>query len=276
MGRIDAHQHFWQFDLVRDSWITDKMYILQKDFLPEDIEPALYHYGFDGCIAVQADQSDNETSFLVGLAAQNPFIKGVVGWADLTADNLGDKLARYTDIPVIKGFRHILQAEPNRAYMLTPLFKNGIRALGRYNYTYDILIYEDQLPFIPEFVREFPDQRFVIDHLAKPNLRINELSEWKKHMTAIAQYPNVSCKISGMVTEADWHYWKKQDFTACMDVVFEAYGAKRVMYGSDWPVCRLAATYGEVLSIADAYVSQLTQTEQDQFWGLNAAKFYKL
>ncbi len=276
MQRIDSHQHFWNYDPVKHSWINDDMEIIRADFLPEDLEPILHEYGFSGCISVQADQTEEENTMLLDHAAKHDFIKGVVGWIDFKAEDIDDRLAYYQQFKKLKGFRHILQGEADRAFMLNADFKRGISKLHKFGYTYDILIYTDQLGYANEFAAAFPDQPFVIDHLAKPQIKDGNITDWAKDMKAIAQNQNVGCKVSGMVTEADWKAWKAEDFTPYMDVVFEAFGADRVMFGSDWPVCRVAATYGEMLSIVEGYVAKLSATEQAKFWGDNAIGFYKL
>ncbi|HEY9534501.1 MAG TPA: amidohydrolase family protein [Mucilaginibacter sp.] len=276
MQRIDSHQHFWNYDPVAHAWINDDMEIIRQDFLPHDLEPILQEYGFHGCVSVQADQSETENHFLLEHAINNDFIKGVVGWVDFKAENIEERLSYYKQFNKMKGFRHVLQGEVDRAYMLQADFKRGIGKLKQFGYTYDILIYTDQIGFANEFAAAFPDQPFVIDHLAKPKIKGREIDQWAKDMRAIARNQNVSCKLSGMVTEADWKNWKPEDFTPYIDVIFEAFGAGRVMYGSDWPVCRVAATYGEMLSIPEAYVSKLSTDEQDKFWGGNAVKFYGL
>lgn len=276
MHRIDAHQHFWQYHPVRDAWITAEMAAIKRDFLPEDLEPLLAANGFDGCVLVQSDQSEAHNGFMMQLATEHPFIKGVVGWVDLCAENIKDRLSYYQEQKIIKGFRHVLQAEQNRAFMLRPAFKRGIAALREFGFAYDILIYADQLPYIPEFVSSFPEQKFVIDHIAKPNIKEKQFEDWQKHMKAAAQHENVSCKISGMVTEADWQHWKKEDFTPYVDTVVEAFGADRIMFGSDWPVCLVAASYAEVVNIVKEYFTSFSATEQDKFFGQNAIRFYNL
>jgi len=276
MSRIDSHQHFWNYDPVRHDWINDDMEIIRQDFLPQDLAPILHEYGFSGCVAVQVDQSETENHFLLEQAINNDFIKGIVGWVDFKAENIEERLAYYKQFEKLKGYRHILQGEADRAYMLNADFKRGISKLKQFGYTYDILIYTDQLDYANEFAATFPEQPFVIDHLAKPKIKDGEITEWTKAIRTIAQNDNVSCKISGMVTEADWKNWKSEDFTPYLDVVFEAFGADRVMFGSDWPVCRLAATYGETLAIAENYVAKLSKTEQDKFWSDNVVKFYGL
>ncbi len=275
-GRIDSHQHFWKYDAVRDSWITNEMSVIQKDFLPHDLQLVLQQNGFEGCVLVQSDQSEEHNQFLLEQASGNDFIKGIVGWIDLRAEDVKERLAYYKQFNIIKGFRHVLQGEADRALMLKPEFLRGIAALQPFNFTYDILIYADQLKFIPEFVAAFPQQKFVIDHMAKPNIKAQGIDEWTKDMMAEAVYENVSCKISGMVTEADWKNWKKEDFTPYIDVVCEAFGPDRIMFGSDWPVCLVAASYEEMTSIVSEYFSSFTQNEQELFFGRNAINFYNL
>ncbi len=276
MNKIDAHQHFWQFDPVRDSWINEEMKSIQKDFFPEDLLPLLMQNGLEGCVAVQASQSETETDFLIGLARAHEFIRGVVGWVDLQAEDIAEILAKYQSFPIVKGFRHVLQGEPQRDLMLQPNFKRGIAALQFYNFTYDILIFPDQLQFSKELVAAFPNQKFVIDHLAKPYIKRKEITAWKADIEAIAVYENVYCKISGMVTEADWRTWKQEDFVPYLDVVVNAFGTDRIMFGSDWPVCQVAASYEDVIKIVKDYFSTFSKDEQAQFFGLNAKRFYSL
>lgn len=274
--RIDAHQHFWKFDPIRDHWIDDTMRDIQQDFLPHHLAPILRQHHFDGCIAVQADQSEEENRFLLKLAAENNFIKAIVGWVDLQAIQVEERLAYYAEHPVIKGFRHVLQGEPERDLMLSPAFKNGIRQLAHYHFTYDILIFPDQIGYAETLVKAFPNQKFIIDHLAKPSIKSQDILAWKRDIASIAKCENLSCKVSGLVTEAHWKNWKQQDFTACLNVVFEAFGSKRLLYGSDWPVCNLAGGYGKAMSILENYTDKLTVTERQDLFGGNALRFYNL
>ena len=276
MLKVDAHQHFWVFDPVRDSWISDEMSVVQRDFLPEDLEPVLKENGMDGCVAVQADQTETQNHFLIELADENPFIKGIVGWVDLRAGNIEGRLDYYSQFKLMKGFRHVLQGEEDRALMLNPAFMNGISRLKNHGFTYDILIFPDQLQYVTDFVKTFPDQQFVIDHIAKPDIKNQKIDDWAKGIRAVAENENLHCKLSGMVTEADWKNWKTEDFMPYMDVVFEAFGADRVMFGSDWPVCQVAASYFEMKGIAKAYTNKLSASEQAKFWGENAVEFYNL
>lgn len=276
MNKIDAHQHFWKFDLTRDSWITDNMKMLRRDFLPYDLEPLLRENGFDACVVVQSDQSEEENHFQIANAEKYPFIKGVVGWVDFQAEDVEEKLSYYSQFPKLKGFRHVLQGESDRAFMLRPAFKRGVSKLKLFDYTYDILIFQDQLAYAKELVSAFPDQPFVLDHLAKPDIRSGAIQEWKKNIKALAEHENVSCKISGMVTEANWENWKVQDFTPYLDVAVAAFGTNRIMFGSDWPVCQVAASYKQVTDLVKDYFSSFTQNEQANFFGGNASTFYRL
>ncbi len=275
--KIDAHQHFWKFDPIRDSWIGDEMYSIRKDFLPGDLLPVLQDTGIDGCVSVQADQSEEENDFLLDNAARYDFIKGVVGWVDLQHPDVEDRLARYRSFPVLKGFRHVLQGERDRALMLKPAFKRGIGSLKKFGYTYDILIYPDQLGYAREFIAGFPDQPFIIDHIAKPHIKDRYITEeWKDAIRAVAAHGNAYCKISGMVTEADWKHWKPEHLKPYMDTVVEAFGTERILYGSDWPVCLVAADYRQVLQLVQDYFSSFSQDEQAAFFGGNAINFYHL
>ena len=275
MEKVDAHQHFWNFDPLRDSWITEDMEVIRHDFLPHDLKPLMDANGLNSCIAVQADQSENETDFLLGLASENEFIKGVVGWIDLCADTIHERLEYYSQFPKLKGFRHILQAEPIE-FILKPEFQRGITALQVYGFTYDILIYPQHLPVIPDLIRGGNEQKFILDHLAKPNIKNGTSATWAADLKKLAFHKNVFCKLSGMVTEADHKTWKKEDIYPYMDKVLEFFGPERLLFGSDWPVCRLAASYGQVCDLMNAYLERLTIHEQDLIWGKNAALFYKL
>ena len=272
--KIDAHQHFWRYSPITHSWINDSMAVLKRDFLPEDLKPELKKKSFNGCIAVQAVQSEAENDFLLDLADNNDFIKGVVGWLDLRADNIDERLAHYSKHPKFCGLRHVVQDEPDDEFLLRDDFKRGISKLKQYNLTYDILIFEKQLPAALKFVEAFPDQSFVLDHIAKPLIVRHELNPWKEYIQKLAEFPNVYCKVSGLVTEAHWKNWKKTDLTPYLDVVFEAFGTQRVMVGSDWPVCKLAASYEQVVDIIQTYIQGFSPTEKADIMGNNAANFY--
>ncbi|WP_158827492.1 amidohydrolase family protein [Mucilaginibacter lacusdianchii] len=276
MYKIDSHQHFWQFDKERDSWITDDMEVIRRNFLPDDLQPLLSKHGLQGCIAVQSDQSEEHNSFLLKLADEYDSIKGVVGWVDLQAYDVEDRLKRYRQYKKMKGFRHVLQGEPQRDLMLTEAFKHGIGLLSKYGFTYDVLIFPDQLQYTAQLVRQFPDQAFIIDHIAKPDIKNQTIDDWARDIQTVAQYQNVSCKVSGMVTEANWHQWQEKDFEPYLDVVFKAFGAGRLLYGSDWPVCMVAGGYGRMIELVKNYTTQLSAHEQDLFWGDNAARIYQI
>ena len=274
--RIDAHQHFWHYDPVRDSWINEKMAVLKRDFLPPELIQRMREAGIDRSIAVQADQSEKETKFLLDVAEDNEAIAGVVGWIDLLDGNIERRLEYFSEYQKLRGFRHIVQAEPDDRFMMRKDFLHGISCLARHNFTYDILIYFSQLPAANELVRRFPSQKFVIDHLAKPSIKSGEITAWTRAIRSLAESPNVYCKISGLVTEADWKRWRQSDFTPYLDTVFEAFGSERLMFGSEWPVCLLAASYAQVKEIIENYTRDLSATEKANIFGLNAARFYGL
>ncbi|RUT68304.1 amidohydrolase [Flavobacterium cupreum] len=273
--RIDAHQHFWKFDPLRDSWIDATMRKIQRDFLPEDLLPLLTANKFEGCVAVQASQSEEETKFLLDLASKNDFIKGVVGWVDLRDKNVAKRLEYFSVHEKVKGFRHVVQGEPDD-FMFRADLRNGIAALRQFDYTYDILIFHRQLPAAIDLVNHFHDQPFVIDHVAKPDIKAGNISSWKKDIQEIAKAENVSCKISGMVTEADWSSWKEDDLKPYLDVIFENFSTDKLMFGSDWPVCNVAANYNLIVKTLEDYIAQFSIEEQNKIWSENAKMFYRL
>jgi L-fuconolactonase len=275
MIRLDAHQHFWKYNPRRDAWITDDMAAIQRDFLPVDLEGTLAANGFDGCVAVQADQSLDETQFLLDLAARHPFIKGVVGWVDLLSPRLAETLETLAHDPRLRGIRHVAQAERDDFLAQDDVIR-GIGRLGRLGLTFDILVFDRQLPAALTLTSRLPDQAFVLDHLAKPRIKEGRLEPWATRLKELARRPNVCCKISGLVTEADWTGWHREDLRPYLDVVFDAFDADRVMFGSDWPVCLIAATYERVLGVVDEYAAALSADERDGLFGGNAARFYGL
>ncbi len=273
--RIDSHQHFWDYHPVKHSWIDNSMDVLRRDFMPDELQDVLMEKNMTGCVAVQAEQSEAETSFLLNLAVNHTFIKGVVGWVDLCELKVAARLAHFAADSAFKGVRHILQSEPDD-FMLGKAFCNGIAQLEQFNLSYDILVFPNQLKNTVKLVERFPEQRFVLDHLAKPYIKDGKISAWKTDIEILAKHKNVHCKISGMVTEADVLNWDENDFKPYMDVVFEAFGTNRLMFGSDWPVCLLAGNYSRVLSITENYIKQFTDEEQSMIMGKNAADFYAL
>ncbi len=274
--RIDSHQHFWKYNAQRDQWITDEMAVLKRDFLPEHLIPELSANHIDGCVAVQADQSEEETSFLLQMADQCEAVKGVVGWIDLRADDVAQRLTSLSKNKKLRGFRHVVQAEPDDRFMLGNAFLRGVSFLKQFNFTYDILIYPRQLPAAIELAARFPNQPFVIDHIAKPAIKDGHRQPWARQMHEVAASPNVYCKISGLVTEASWRSWRGEDFKPYLDTVFEAFTPSRLMFGSDWPVCLLAGTYGQVFELIADYTRGLSAGDQEKIFGLNAQRFYRL
>jgi L-fuconolactonase len=273
---IDSHQHFWRYDAVRDAWITEAMAVLQRDFLPEHLVTELTANAMDASVAVQADQSETETMLLLDFAKENERIAGVVGWVDLRSPNLAERLEYFSRFPKLRGFRHIAQAEPDDRFLVREDFVRGVAQLRTFGFTYDILVYPKQLPAAIELVTRLPEQRFVIDHLAKPEIKAGKTEPWATYMRKIAQHQNVFCKVSGLVTEGDWKHWKPDDFRPYLDVLFDAFGPDRLMFGSDWPVCLLAGSYRQVKQLVETYVKDFSQADREKIFGGNAALFYGL
>jgi L-fuconolactonase len=274
--RVDAHQHFWRYDPQEYAWIDGTMGALRRDFLPADLEPELQRAGFAGCVAVQARQTLEETRWLLQLAEQFPFVKGVVGWVDLRSPGLGAVLESLAGNRKLVGVRHMVQSEPDDLFLLRPDFLRGIARLEEFGLAYDVLIYAKHLGVAAEFVARFPLQRFVLDHLAKPPIKSGDLREWGRGIGELAKFPNLMCKLSGLVTEADWAAWRPEQIAACVDVAFACFGAGRLMIGSDWPVCTLAGPYGRVMRLVMEYVERCTAAEREAVLGGNAARFWRL
>ncbi len=275
MKIIDTHQHFWNYDPKRHDWINEDMQAIQKDFLPEQLAILLKENQVAGCISVQVDQTKEETEFLLALAKQHSFIKGIVGWVDLSASDLEQTLEYYRDAQALKGFRHIVQGEA-AGFMMQPKFIQGLQKLPAHHYTYDLLIYAHQLKEANELIKQLNELPIVIDHVAKPNIKNGEIEDWKKEITAIAKYPNVHCKISGMATEANWESWSMAGLQPYLDTVVEAFGTERIMFGSDWPVCLVATSYSKWLKGVQNYFNTFSSAEQEAIFAGNAIKFYKL
>jgi L-fuconolactonase len=274
MTRLDAHQHFWKYSPEDYGWINDEMAALKRDFLPCDLEPLLAASGFGGCIAVQARQSLEETRWLLELAERNDFIKGVVGWADLCSAELPDQFERFARHPKLVGVRHVVQDEADDEFMLRTEFRRGIARLAEFELAYDLLIHPRHLPVAAKLVGEFPKQRFVLDHIAKPAIADGLMQPWERGLRELAKFENVYCKLSGMVTEARWRQWSAKDFKPYLDVVFEAFGAERLMMGSDWPVCTLSGDYADVMGIVLKWMETIPTVARDGVLGLNCARFY--
>jgi L-fuconolactonase len=273
--RIDSHQHFWRFNPADYGWMKSD-WPIRRNFLPVDLEKELRASNLDGCVAVQARQSLEESRWLLQLAEGAPMIRGVVGWVDLCSPNVEKELEGLARRPKFVGVRHVAQDEPDDRFILREDFQRGIGTLRRFGLTYDLLIFPRQLPAAIALAERFPEQPFVLDHLSKPPIKDRVLSPWREQIRQLAKFSDVLCKVSGMVTEADWQNWRADDFKPYLDVVFEAFGPDRLMFGSDWPVCLLAGSYQRVIELVENYVSRLGSDTEAKFFGGNAAKFYGL
>jgi L-fuconolactonase len=274
--RIDAHQHYWIYNADEYAWIDESMEAIQRDFLPLDLEPELKKNGFDGSVVVQVRQTVEETAWLLELAEQSPTIVGVVGWVDLCSPEAVSQLKRFAKYPKLVGIRHIVQGEPDERFLLRPDFMRGIALLEDFNLAYDILIYTRHLPIAAEFVERFPNQRFVLDHLAKPPIKKGEIEQWANGIRRLAAFPNVFCKLSGLVTEADWQSWKVEQIHPYLEVAFAAFGPSRLIIGSDWPVCLVAASYSRAVDVVKAYIDRHHPDSRDVVLGGNAERFWRL
>ncbi|MCJ7543157.1 MAG: amidohydrolase family protein [Phycisphaerae bacterium] len=274
--RIDAHHHFWRYNAAEYGWISDAMSVLRRDFLPEHLAAEIRTAGVDGVVSVQARQTVQETAWLLELAEEHDFIRGVVGWVPLVSPTVADDLARLAANRKLKAVRHVLQGEADDDYMLRPDFNAGIAALKPFDLAYDILIFERHLPATLKLVDRHPNQVFVVDHIAKPRIRDSALQPWRDRITDLARRANVYCKLSGMVTEADWQRWTPQQLRPYAEVVLEAFGPRRVMFGSDWPVCLLATTYQRWTETVEGFIAALSPAEQDRIWSATAIEAYRL
>ncbi len=275
ISKIDAHHHLWTYNPQIHGWIDDSMQVIQRDFYPNDLLPVLEENGVTGTVLVQVDMTEADNAFSLAQTAKGSFIKGIVGWVDLLALDLPAQLEAWKEQPIMKGFRHIAQAEPND-FLARPEVINGIEKVGRAGFTYDILIKPPQLNAAIELVRNLPDQPFVVDHMAKPYIATGDIETWAKGMRALAENEQVFCKISGMVTEADWRNWTYDQLLPYMETVLEAFGPNRLMFGSDWPVCLVASGYTQWVKTVERFVSTLTLSEQEAIWHHNAVRFYGL
>ena len=274
---LDAHQHFWRYSPAEYPWIGAGMERLARDYLPADLAPHLAAAGLSGSVAVQARQSLAETRWLLELAAANPLVRGVVGWVDLRSEGVADELAEFSSDPKFVGVRHVVQDEPDPRFLLGDTLIRGLRHLAPLSLTYDLLLYPHQLPAAAELAALLPEQPFVLDHLAKPRVRDGTaaaLEPWRRDLEALARHANVSCKLSGLVTEAAWQGWRREDFAPYLDVALDAFGPDRLMFGSDWPVCLLAAEYADVASLVTDFIRPLAPADQEAILGGTAARFY--
>jgi L-fuconolactonase len=276
MNYIDSHQHFWKYNSAEHTWMTDAMPGLKRDFMPDDLVPLLSQIGFDGCIAVQARQSLAETDWLLKLADDNDFIKGVIGWVDLRSPDIYKVLSGYSNRRKLVGVRHVVHDEADDHFMLQPAFQKGIAALKDFDLSYDLLLFPKHLPVALQLVEKFPEQSFILDHIAKPLISRGEFSPWREDLIELAKHPNVFCKLSGMVTEAVWGNWKEDDFLPYLDIVTEAFDTSRIMIGSDWPVCTLSGEYSATMKIVINYASTFSKEIRDGILGSNSIRIYKL
>lgn len=274
--RIDSHHHFWNYGVEEYGWIDDSMKVIRRDFLPADLEKEIQAAGIDGVVSVQARQTLEENRFLLDFARRHEFIRGVVGWAPLIEPNVKGILEDFARQPKAKAIRHVLQGEPDDRYMLRDDFNRGVALLKDFGLVYDILIFERHLPQTLQFVDRHPDQVFVLDHIAKPRIKDGYLSPWQTNLVQLAHRPNVYCKLSGMVTEAHYQDWTEQELTPYIDTVLSAFGAKRVMFGSDWPVCLVACPYVRWVEIVKRRIAGLSEAEQQRVLGGTAIEAYKL
>lgn len=273
---IDAHQHFWIYNPAEYDWIDDSMAALRRDFLPGDLKPELESNNFHGSVAVQTRQMLQETRWLLELAEHSPSIVGVVGWVDLRAPDVRSQLKALTQNPKLVGVRHIVQSEPDERFLLQPDFLRGISVLEEFDLAYDILIYPKHLSVAAEFVERFPRQRFVLDHMAKPPIKDSNMGEWAQRIKRLAEFPNLFCKLSGLVTEADWQHWRLEQIYPFLDVAFESFGPDRLMIGSDWPVCLVAAPYTRTIEVVKTYLQTQETEARDAVLGGNAKRFWRL
>lgn len=275
MTRIDAHHHLWIYSPAEYGWINERMEVLRRDFLPDDLKLHLEHAGINGAVTVQARQTFEETEWLLDLAENESRIAGVVGWAPIASPEFPAVLERLSRRKFLKGLRHIIQDEPNDSFILGPAFNRGIRALRETALVYDILIYARHLPQTITFVDMHPDQVFVLDHCAKPPIRDGKLEPWATQMRDLARRPNVCCKVSGLVTEAEQH-WTPASLAPWWHVVLEAFGPERLLFGSDWPVALLASNYQQWVDTVTQWTAELSIDEQAAIWGGNAQRIYRL
>jgi len=274
--KIDSHHHFWKYDPVTYSWMNEKMDILKVDYQPADLKNEIAEVGIDGVVSVQADQSLRETDDLLEHAKVNDFILAVVGWLPLADENVRDLMDKYADNSLLKGIRHVVQDEPDDNFILGDQFNRGVSLLKEYNWVYDILIYERQLGPSIQFVDRHPEQVFVLDHIAKPRIGDSLVEPWKTQMYEMAKRENVFCKLSGITTEANWSEWKKEELIPYMEVALNAFGPSRMMFGSDWPVARLAIEYGPWVEICREFIATLSDHERTLIEGNVASKVYGL
>ena len=274
---IDAHQHFWQLGRFDYSWLdAAELSVIRRDYLPEHLKPKIDKAGITQTIFVQTQHNTDENRWVLDLAKQHDWIAGVVGWVDLASPDCESQLAEFKDHPKFVGIRHVTQDEPDDNFIVNERVLNGLRILERHSVPFDLLFYVKHLHHAKTLGKKLPNLPMVIDHLSKPEIKKQNFDPWKKDLLAAAEFPNVFCKLSGMVTEADWNNWKPADLKPYVETAIDAFGPQRCMFGSDWPVCELAASYQQVVSTLSEIVGSISDTEKQQIFGETAKSFYRL
>lgn len=274
--KIDAHQHFWNYNPKKHDWIDDSMQVIKKDFSPNELEKEMLANGINGCIAVQVEESETETEYLLKLADDNNFIKGVVGWIDLLSPEAEERMLFWKQKFKCKGFRSIVQGKPDHNYLKNEVFIEQVKKLQAHGYSYDLLVYHDQLPSLIGFTEKLPDNRMILDHLGKPDIKNKEIKKWKEHIKILAQHPGIYCKLSGLITEAEHDKWSYNDIQPYLEIAAEYFGADRICFGTDWPVCLLAGTYTQVVETIEKFSLQLSKDEKNKLYAENTMKCYNL
>ena len=274
--RIDAHQHFWNHDPIKHFWINDDMKVIKRDFSPGELAPLLKESKFDGTIAVQADETMAETTFLLDLARKNDYIKAVVGWVDLRKEAVEDDLLMLKSQQKLAGFRCIMQGTEDEAFLKNRLFIQNVSRLTQFDFTYDLLVFHNQMESLVRFTDKLQDNRLILDHIGKPDIKKKQIKQWKEQLRILSANPNIYCKLSGMLTEADHQRWTYDDIMPYMETAAEYFGVDRLCFGSDWPVCLLAGSFKQVHDVVDRFVEQLNTTEREKIFGTNTAAFYKI
>jgi len=274
--RIDAHQHFWNHDPIKHFWINDDMKVIKRDFSPGDLAPLLKESKFDGTIAVQADETMAETTFLLDLARKNDYIKAVVGWVDLRKEAVEEDLLMLKSQQKLAGFRCIMQGTEDEAYLKNSVFLKNVSRLTQFDFTYDLLVFHNQMESLVRFTDKLQDNRLILDHIGKPDIKNKQIKQWKEQLRILSFNPNIYCKLSGMLTEADHQRWTYDDIMPYMETAAEYFGVDRLCFGSDWPVCLLAGSFKQVHDVVDRFVEQLNTTEREKIFGTNTAAFYKI